>query len=60
MGLCFRLIGNKGARRRQPEPLQSERNPSIVFKGRWYEAIRQPMRPDTFIALDSPFRGAVS
>jgi integrase len=32
----LRLVAGKGVRRRQPAPLQSERNPSVLFKGRWY------------------------
>jgi hypothetical protein len=39
IGLCFRLVGSKGARRHQPAPLQSERIPSVLFKGRWYYAL---------------------
>jgi hypothetical protein len=38
--LCLRLVASKGVRRRQPAPLQSERNPSVLFKGRWYKTRR--------------------
>jgi hypothetical protein len=36
IGLCFRFVGSKGDRRRQPAPLHPERIPSVLFKGRWY------------------------
>ena len=35
-------LGSKGARRRHPAPLQSARNPSFLFKGRWYSSARKP------------------
>jgi hypothetical protein len=41
IGRCFRLIGNKGARRRQRPSFgssgRSARSPSALFKGRWYQ-----------------------
>jgi hypothetical protein len=47
IGLCFRLAGNKGARRRQPAPRQSARMPSVHCKGRW----RQTLGPDCGVSL---------